>query len=225
MTNMVMRGDFSMVKKSYNKSYKEIFQEHIDNEEGYKEIEGLYNYIKQDYMDKIKNGKIDIKIEKARLERDINQLKITSVPNYISFTILAVTVLVNGIITAYTQYKGSVNNCYYITTITIIFVIAIFVAGFSSSKEFAGEDKKVIVSKLCLRILDDIQNEIVEKQTREEEEKENTEKQKRIEGYINSRNSISSVMIPVAFEVAADILKKDSFIKRIFGKFKSKINT
>lgn len=32
-------------------------------------------------------------------------------------------------------------------------------------------------------------------------------------------------MIPVAFEVAADILKKDSFIKQIFGKFKSKINT
>jgi hypothetical protein len=64
MTNMVMRGDFTMVKKSYKKSCKEIFQEHINNEKGYKEIEDLYNCIKQEYIYKIKDGKVDINIEK-----------------------------------------------------------------------------------------------------------------------------------------------------------------
>jgi hypothetical protein len=40
-----------MKKNGYSKSYKEIFQEHINNEESYEEIGVLYNYINQDYMD------------------------------------------------------------------------------------------------------------------------------------------------------------------------------
>jgi uncharacterized membrane protein len=146
---------FILKNKDYNKSYKEIFEERINNEENYKKFQKIYNHIKQDYRNKIRNKDFCIEIEKARLERNINRSKIKSVPNYISFALLATTVLVDGMITAYTQHKGIIDNYVLIIVVTIIFTIVIGIAGFSVTKGFVGEDKEVIVSKLCLRILDD----------------------------------------------------------------------
>lgn len=154
------RGVIRLKKKNYNKSYKEIFQDYINNEEEYNKTKNLYCDIKEEYVDRFKNGKMSIKIEKARLEHEINQRKNKSLPNYIAFMLLALTVLASGFITAYTQYKGKVNNYTLIIAFTIIFVILIFVVGISTSKEFLFDDKQVIVLKLCLRVLDEMENGI-----------------------------------------------------------------
>ncbi|MGV8982830.1 hypothetical protein [Clostridium sp.] len=148
---------FRDIKRKATKSYKEIFQAYINNKDDYEEIKITYGCIKEGYIDKIEKKTIDISVERARLERNINKGKVLSVPNYISFTLLAMTILINGSITASTQYKGGIHNYYIITAITIIFVILIFYVGFSISLDFAIEDKNVIVSKLCIRVLEDIE--------------------------------------------------------------------
>lgn len=180
------------MKKLYKKTYKEIFLEHINNDDDYKNSQDLYELIEKEYVNKINSG-MNIRIEKASLERYINQCKITSVHNYIAFYLLAITVLINGIITAYTQYKGFINNYYYIIAFSTIMFITIILIGLSSSKEFAGEDRKAIVLKLCLRILNDIEQEMVEQKAKDE-------------------------VVSAFQEIAVTKESKDNFIKR-FRKF------
>lgn len=149
-------GVMIIFKNRKTKSYKEIFQEHINKEDSYLQIKETYNYIKQDYIDRIRKKTIDINVERASLERDINNGKVLSVPNYLSFTLLAITIFINGMTATYNK---SPNVTIAITIISSIFVVY---TGFSISLYLAKDDIKVIAFKLCLRVLDDIEKEIAE---------------------------------------------------------------
>jgi len=144
------------------KSFEIMFLEHINDKDDYNEMYSLYYSIKKAYMDKINNGEVDIKIEKVRLERDVNISRNLSVTNYMSFALLGITVLTSGIISA-TQYNSLLNNYFYILTLTVIMFVSIMFAGYSISKDFLGGDKKSGLYKLCLRILEDIECELEEK--------------------------------------------------------------
>ena len=151
-----------MSKKKSEKTYEEIFSDHINNIQDYENKEKLYTSIKNKYIDLIEKNEILIPVERARLESKINMIKNTSIPNYISFIILAVGMLCTGIITAYTQYSGIINNYFLILGFTISMFITIIVAGYTLSKEFVVEDKENVTFKLCLRVLDDIGKEMQE---------------------------------------------------------------
>lgn len=143
-------------KRQKTKSYKEIFQEHINNEGSYLQIQETYNHIKEEYIKGIIKKTIDISVERASLERDINNGKVLSVPNYLTYTLLAITIFINGMITTYNK-EPSVT-----LVITIISSMLVMCVGFSVSLYLSKDDKKIIVFKLCLRVLNEIEKEIVE---------------------------------------------------------------
>ena len=195
-------------KKKYNRSYKEVFQDHINNKEEYIITKDLYTYIKVEYVDRIKNDNMCIEIEKARLDREINQGKIKSLPNYISYMLLSMTVLASGFITAFTQYTGKSYNRYIlIVGFTIIFVAIILSTGLSTSKEFILDDKKVIVFKLSLRVLNDIEEEIAEELSKAKEKADKLEKQQKIEQYF-SRGKFINNFAPAFNEIATGLVSK-----------------
>ncbi|MCB2300643.1 hypothetical protein [Clostridium tagluense] len=143
-------------KRQKTKSYKEIFQEHINNEGSYLQIQETYNHIKEEYIKGIIKKTIDISVERASLERDINNGKVLSVPNYLTYTLLAITIFINGMIATYNK-EPSVT-----LVITIISSMLVMCVGFSVSLYLSEDDKKVIAFKLCLRVLDDIEKEMAE---------------------------------------------------------------
>lgn len=153
------------MKKNREKSFQEMFLEHVNDKDDYNDMLILYDFIKETYKDKINNGELDIIIEKVRLERDVNIGKNVSVTNYISFALLGITVLTSGIISASTQYNGILNNYYYILALSIIMFGAIMFAGYSISRNFLGVDKKSILYKLCLSVLENIEKELEEQKT------------------------------------------------------------
>lgn|GEM_PF-5505998 len=188
------------------KPYKEIFMEHINNGENYLEIKKTYNYIKKDYINRIMQKTIDINIERASLERDINNGKVLSVPNYLSFTLLAITIFITGMIATYNKYP---NVTIVITIISSIFVVY---AGFSISLYLSKDDKKVIVFKLCLRVLDDIEKEMAEEQIVIKEKADKLEKQQKIEEYfIRGRfiNNLAPALNEIAVGLVSKVFKKN----------------
>ncbi|MCB2354351.1 hypothetical protein [Clostridium estertheticum] len=163
--------------KETNKPYKEIFKEHINNEDSYIQTKETYDYVKGNYDKRIRKKTIDIRVERVSLQKGINNSKVLSVPNYLSFTLLAFTIFINGLITACSHYPTDV-----IIYITAILVMFLFYVGFSISIDFAIDDRKVIVFKLCLQVLDDIEKDIAE-------------------GKLNDINNISEQEVASAIEI------------------------
>ncbi|EES90400.1 hypothetical protein CLG_B2215 [Clostridium phage D-1873] len=132
--------------------YKE-FSEHINNNKQYQYYEGLRDKIKNDYIEKIKDQKININVEKLMLNLLISNMESTTRSEVMNIIMISISILASGIINAiinFTNFWGTV----------IFSSICTFVIMFSYLQAFKREPHKLFLYKLCLKILEEIENEV-----------------------------------------------------------------
>lgn len=160
-------------KKSIEEKNKELiinckceFDKYQD-EENYEieTIKEIYTYIYKEYVKKLKEGNLNIKLEKIRIEKSLEKHKKTSEKldaASITLVIGIITIILNLIM----DFLKSQLNSYHISKYWLFTLILIIFASVMRSIENDNKKSRAyerdLVNYISLKVLEDIENGIIE---------------------------------------------------------------
>jgi hypothetical protein len=209
--------------KSKNKDkelqkYFKLFDEHVNDESEYNYYSTLYKKIKVDYQNQIKNKKFDINVERTRLKSKTGQHVGISGNMIVNLVIIAMSILINGIIVAYSISDYSNKFQIVVMTAFASFIVIVF----KTYKDFYKDNKKDHLFNICLEVLDEIEEEVKEEKAIKKEQVERIEQQIKLEQTVHKKSITDNVILTAAMEVAPSMAKGDGFLGKLFKKSKKK---
>jgi hypothetical protein len=195
----------------------------------YVKTEELYNEIKQYYENKVKSNRISISVEKIRLETNLGKYNGNifnlSINYFIAMLAVILTLFFEKLdLFGYEfEFGNDINlNASFNNALKVISLVAIvlFLIKVLSDKKTILTNKRDILDNIKLKVLDDLEKEY----SAENAKKKEIENQQSIIEQLKSQNNNSKkdvlmdMVAPAMLEVAATLLKKDSWIKRMFKK-------
>ena len=154
------------INKDILKRCKKEFDNYQDEENGfYGSMNELYKYIKDIYLERLNEGKLDIKIERIRIKNSLGNYKKTS-EKLDSINIVLITSCITTIINMLNSYfKSKVESGDLSREMSIDFGLFV-VVGVMCLTVRAGEKSSAyerdLVNHISLKVLDDIENGIIE---------------------------------------------------------------
>jgi len=165
-------------RKDTYQSYLEEFIEFKNNnnkENEYKSISKLYNEINMYYTNRIKNGQLDIKVEKLLLERRIGKYNGQGFNSSISFllggALLAIPIMNQALTEAISEmlkglsmklncgFLSELSNFKYGISVFIIVVILCFLVK-DIGKDMTEDKNYAVMLNICLKVLEDIEKDL-----------------------------------------------------------------
>lgn len=140
----------------YYRKYDEIFKEHIGDRQNYTYYNKLYGEIRFEYKRLIKEGSMNINVERSRLESKIGKSSENSLSISSGFIIFAISIFASGVIQAI-SLSNYENKATFILVITITFYISTLAF---VTTNFGKKNEKDFVFNICLRVLEDIEKQV-----------------------------------------------------------------
>jgi long-subunit acyl-CoA synthetase (AMP-forming) len=198
--------------------YFMLFDEHAGDESEYSYYNTLYKRIKVDYQNGIRNKKIDIGVERARLKAKAGQHIGISGNMTVNLVVMAITILANGIILAYSV--SDYTNKFLIVILTALAAFTVIM--YNAYKHFYKDNKKDQLFSICLSVLEEIEEEIKEEKALKKEQAEKVEQQAKVVQNVHEKSIMNKVVLPAAMEVAASIVKGEGLLGKLFRKSRRK---
>lgn len=206
-------------KKDKNKLLLE-FNKYINDENKhnrYNHIQELYLKAREHYNKKIKDKDFDIKIEKIKIEKKLgNYSGIMSKSNEAIFV-----GIFSGVFPLFIERIGLFDEGGNMIRTMLYFFYVLILVAFTFGPTIKKDSTKDAMLYICLNVLNEIEKEIIDEKLKLREEadkKVTTLSQATFEQPFDKRTVLKEIVAPAIMEVAATIIKKDSWFKRVFKK-------
>lgn len=127
----------------------------------YDSTDELYNYIKDTYIKKMDQGKLDIKIERIRIERCLGKHKGLSA-KVDGAGLVLMTGFITYLLNLISIYLREGIKDIFISTSVLVMVVGGLMYGVTNINSKSGNDERDFVNYVSLKVLDDIENGIIE---------------------------------------------------------------
>lgn len=193
------------------KEFNDYFQSTQEREN--KEIDDLYNHIREAYRIKFNNDEIKIKIEKMNIERNIGRYQGALRKNGLTLFIGILGIMIQLMLPEFLRMLN-INN----PAVNFI-IMGIFIVWFISNigKDFDKQRPRDLMNFVALKVLDDMENEIAD-QKAIDEKKVTWE---RIEQCVSKNNVLNNALTTFA-EVAAEKVVREGIVRRVLSVFRKK---
>ncbi|EOU1478349.1 hypothetical protein [Clostridium perfringens] len=131
----------------------------------YDSMNELYNYIKEAYIKKISEGILNIEIERMRIERSLGNHKNISEKLDVANIGLVTGIMTVSITAIFTWLEDSAKVKiipWEMAILIIVMMFIIFIREAYKSNKNSGVYEKDLVNYISLKVLDDIENEVIE---------------------------------------------------------------
>lgn len=147
-------------KKILNRCKQEFDNYQNKNSYYYDSTNELYNYIKDKYIKKIDQGKLDIKIERIRIERCLGKHKGLS-DKVDGAGLVLMTGFITYLLNLISIYLRQGIKDIVISTSVLVMVVGFFMYSFASINNKSGNYERDLVNYISLKVLDDIEKGII----------------------------------------------------------------
>ncbi|EHK2336341.1 hypothetical protein KCK34_002826 [Clostridium perfringens] len=147
--------------KTDNKSkfdiYKQIFDEYQSDKVKNEDIKKLYVYIKNKYIKKLKKGELDLRIERIRIEEELNKSNSKYTDKDEKLRVMIGTLYLTVTINLVLEFLKTNFDSKYSFGLGLLFVVYILYKIDKIIRKNKNKEKD-LVNKISLKVLDDIIN-------------------------------------------------------------------
>lgn len=147
--------------KTDNKSKFDIYKQIFDEYQSYKvkneDIKKLYVYIKNKYIKKLKKGELDLRIERIRIEEELNKSNSKYTDKDEKLRVMIGTLYLTVTINLVLEFLKTNFDSKYSFGLGLLFVVYILYKIDKIIRKNKNKEKD-LVNKISLKVLDDIIN-------------------------------------------------------------------
>lgn len=148
-------------KEILNRCKQEFNNYQNKNSYYYDSTNELYNYIKDRYIKMIDQGKLDIKIERIRIERCLGKHKGLSA-KVDGAGLVLMTGFITYLLNLISIFLREDIKDIVISTSVLVMIVGFFMYSFTSINNKSGNYERDLVNYISLKVLDDIEKGIIE---------------------------------------------------------------
>ena len=137
--------------------YKQIFDEYQSDKVKNEDIKKLYVYIKNKYIKKLKKGELDLRIERIRIEEELNKSNSKYTDKDEKLRVMIGTLYLTVTINLVLEFLKTNFDSKYSFGLGLLFVVYILYKIDKIIRKNKNKEKD-LVNKISLKVLDDIIN-------------------------------------------------------------------
>jgi hypothetical protein len=151
----IKNGRFRHVFTKEN--YIRINNNYISERDKATEIKNIYNVVKQQYINRIENGELSIKLEKIYLNKKLDEYIGSTLDYWIKFIVIVMTACITTSISQSVLERKTA-----IGTILFMFIVLFMITIFIYRKTIKKEVNEHTYYRICLEVLDELEKEKAE---------------------------------------------------------------
>ncbi|MDK0618479.1 hypothetical protein P5F24_11155 [Clostridium perfringens] len=136
-------------------SYKQIFDEYQSNKVKSEDIKKLYVYIKNEYIEKLKKGELDLRGERIRIEEELNKINSKYTDKDEKLRVMIGTLYLTVTINLVLEFLKTNFDSKYSFGLGLLFVVYILYKIDKIIRKNKNKERD-LVNKISLKVLDDI---------------------------------------------------------------------